>query len=80
MYFIVTLAKNIWADSKDSKDSSYAVPLHQVSEQVHDLLLKGGPVLNDGVSFVGHLLLKLLQLLDLLTNLELRLGQGCNPG
>ena len=58
----------------------HAVPLHQVSEQVHNLLLQGGPVLDDGVSFVGHLLLKLLQLLDLLTNLELGLGQGCDPG
>lgn len=58
---------------------SHAVPLHQVSEQVHDLLLQGGPVLDDGVSFVGHLLLKLLQLFDLLTNLELRLSQGCDP-
>lgn len=51
------------------------VPLHEVPEQVHDLFLKGGSVLNDGVSFVGHLLLKFLQLLDLLTNLELRLCQ-----
>lgn len=57
-----------------------SIPLHQVSEQVHDLLLQGGPVLDDGVSFIGHLLLKLLQLLDLLTNLELGLSQGCDPG
>lgn len=63
-----------------SEDSSHAVPLHQVSEQVHNLLLQGGPVLDDGVSFVGHLLLKLLQLLDLLTNLELGLSQGRDPG
>lgn len=57
-----------------------SIPLHQVSEQVHDLLLQGGPVLDDGVSFIGHLLLKLLQLLDLLANLELGLSQGCDPG
>lgn len=63
-----------------SEDASHAVPLHEVSEQVHDLLLQSGPVLNDGISFVGHFLLKLLQLLDLLTNLELGLGQGCDPG
>lgn len=56
-----------------------SVPLHQVSEQVHNLLLQGGPVLDDGVSFIGHLLLKLLQLLDLLTDLELGLSQGCDP-
>lgn len=57
-----------------------SIPLHQVSEQVHNLFLQGGPVLDDGVSFIGHLLLKLLQLLDLLTNLELGLSQGCDPG
>lgn len=51
-----------------------SIPLHQVSEQVHNLLLQGGPVLDDGVPFIGHLLLKLLQLLDLLTNLELGLS------
>ncbi|TNN41690.1 hypothetical protein EYF80_048134 [Liparis tanakae] len=44
------------------------------------LLREGGPVLDDGVSLVGHLLLKLLQLLDLLTDLELGLRQGCDPG
>lgn len=56
------------------------LPLHQVPEQVDDLLLQGGPVLDDGVSFVGHLLLKLLQLLDLLADLQLGLGQGRDPG
>lgn len=64
-----TVYNNTW------KNSSYVVPLHEVSEQVHNLLLQGRPVLDDGVSFVGHLLLKLLQLLDLLTNLELGLSQ-----
>lgn len=59
--------------------SWHAVPLHQVSEQVHYLLLQGGPVLDDGVAFVGHLLLKFLQLLDLLADLQLGLGQGRDP-
>lgn len=63
-----------------SGDLWHDVPLHQVSEQVHNLLLQDGPVLDDGVSFVGHLLLKLLQLLDLLTDLKLGLSQGCDPG
>lgn len=58
----------------------HSLPLHQVPEQVDDLLLQGGPVLDDGVSFVGHLLLKLLQLLDLLADLQLGLGQGRDPG
>lgn len=57
-----------------------SLPLHQVSEQVYDLLLQSRPVLDDGVSFVGHLLLKLLQLLDLLTDLELGLSQRRDPG
>lgn len=37
-------------------------------------------MLDDGVAFVGHFLLQLLQLLDLLTDLQLGLGQGCDPG
>lgn len=57
-----------------------SLPLHKVPEQVDNLLLQGGPVLDDGVSFVGHLLLKLLQLLDLLADLQLGLGQGRDPG
>lgn len=56
-----------------------ALPLHEVSEQVHNLLLEGGPVLDDGVSLVRHLLLKLFQFLDLLPNLELGLSQGRDP-
>lgn len=44
-------------------------PFHQVPEQLHDPLLQHGPVLDNWVTLVGHLLLQLLQLLDLLPSL-----------
>lgn len=71
------LLKKLYVKILPDKISS---PLHKVPEQVDDLLFQGGPVLDDGVSLVGHLLLKLLQLLDLLPDLQLGLGQGRYPG
>lgn len=44
-------------------------PFHQVPEELHDPLLQHGPVLDDGVALVGHFLLQLFQLLDLLPGL-----------
>ncbi len=46
-------------------------PLHKVAEQVYDLLLQSWAVLNNWIAFVGDLLLKLLQFLDLLSYLQL---------
>jgi len=60
-----------------SRHSSFQVPLQEVCEYIHNFLLQRKLVLNDGVSFVGHLMLKLLQLHDLLTNLELGETREC---
>lgn len=46
-----------------------SAPFHQVPEEVHDPLLQHGPVLDNGVTLVGHFLLQLFQLLDLLPGL-----------
>ena len=54
-------------------------PLHEVPEEVDDLLLQSRAVLDDGVAFVGDLLLQLLQLTDLLPDLQLRLRQRREP-
>ncbi len=54
-------------------------PLHKVAEQVYDLLLQSWAVLNNRISFVGDLLLKFLQFLDLLSYLQLWLSQRGDP-
>lgn len=54
-------------------------PLHKIAEQVHYFFLQSGAVLNDGISFIRDLLLKLFQLLDLLSDLQLWLGQWGYP-
>lgn len=54
-------------------------PLHKVAEQVNDFLLQSRAVLNNWISFVRDLLLKLLQFLDLLSYLQLWLSQRGDP-
>lgn len=54
-------------------------PLHKVAKQVNDFLLQSRAVLNNWISFVRDLLLKLLQFLDLLSYLQLWLSQRGDP-